>query len=50
MTQTLLTREQRGAKLNGERIILVDDVFTTGATTNTCAKILREAGAGQVCV
>jgi competence protein ComFC len=61
-TQTVLRREERatnmreafamreGVKLNGERIILVDDVFTTGATTNDCARALRAAGAGDVCV
>lgn len=61
-TQTHLKREERaanmrgafavrgGVKLNGERIILVDDVFTTGATTNDCARALRGAGAGDVCV
>jgi competence protein ComFC len=61
-TQTRLTREERatnmrgafevrdGLKLDGERIILVDDVFTTGATTNDCARALRAAGAGEVCV
>jgi competence protein ComFC len=62
LTQTRLTKEQRASnmknafairddvKLNGERIILLDDVFTTGATTSACAKILRQAGAGDVCV
>ena len=39
-----------GQRLNGERIVVVDDVFTTGATTSACAKVLKSAGAGEVCV
>jgi predicted amidophosphoribosyltransferase len=39
-----------GTRLNGERMILVDDIFTTGATTNACAQALQTAGAGDVCV
>ena len=61
-TQTRLSRAERAENmraafrvapdldLGGSRIVLVDDVFTTGATTSACARALREAGAGEVCV
>lgn len=36
------------SKIKGEKILIVDDVYTTGATANECAKVLMRAGAARV--
>jgi competence protein ComFC len=61
-TQTKLSRKERAenvqrafalrrkTELGGARVVVLDDVFTTGATTSACAKVLLAAGASDVCV
>jgi ComF family protein len=58
--QTRLNREQRlqnvkdafhvpvPGKVKGRRVLLIDDVFTTGTTLNECTKTLRAAGVLEV--
>ncbi len=40
----------RPETLKGREVLVVDDVYTTGATVSECARVLRRAGASQVWV
>ena len=43
-------RVRRPGAVQGARVLLVDDVLTTGATCSEAAKMLKEAGAAMVAV
>ena len=61
-TQTQLDKEERADNvrrafgpvrpktLRGERLVVLDDILTTGATTSAVARVLRDNGAGDVLV
>jgi ComF family protein len=40
----------RPSEVRDKSVLLIDDVYTTGATMNECAKVLKEAGAASVTV
>jgi ComF family protein len=41
-------RPDERARIEGKRVLLVDDVLTTGATVTACTRTLLDAGAGAV--
>jgi len=40
---------RKGAETEGKRLLLIDDIVTTGSTLGECAKTLKASGAASVC-
>jgi len=61
-TQSILKEKERrdnvkdafivnnNAKIKNKKIILFDDIYTTGATVNECSRVLKQAGASEILV
>ena len=45
---TFDVRDRYREKLNGSNVLLIDDIYTTGATANACTRVLLDAGASKV--
>lgn len=50
LTGAFAVSPKGAAALRGKEVMLIDDIYTTGATVDTCSKILKEAGASKVYV
>lgn len=57
LTATERRKNLRGAfrtrfagRIRGKRILLIDDVLTTGSTAQSCAQVLKQAGASEIFV
>ena len=46
--KTEVKTEEKAPKKKGKKVLIIDDIYTTGSTSNECSKVLKQAGAGNV--
>lgn len=47
-TEGAFSPAKNGGKVRGKRVILLDDIITSGRTMENCAKVLKELGAAEI--
>ena len=50
LSGAIAVNDRRRADLKGSRVVVVDDVMTSGATTDACVRALKRAGAERVVI
>lgn len=50
VSKAFAVNEKRAGVLKGKNVVLIDDVYTTGATVRECTRVLLAGGAGEVFV
>lgn len=50
LSGAIAVNASRQARLKGANVVLVDDVITSGATTDACVRTLKRAGADKVII
>jgi len=50
LSGAIAAKPDRASRLKGAQVILVDDVMTSGATSDACVRVLKRAGAEKVIV
>ena len=50
MAGAISVRSDRSDAVDGAKVLLIDDVLTSGATSDACVDVLKEAGAKKVVV